>query len=200
MRIVKNPDERKQDIIDGAIRLFATKGYEKTSITDIAKYLGISQGLCYRYFTSKEEIYDVAIEEYANLIVSQNIKKHRNEKTMEELIYSITDSIDNFTEVEKENKELFELFHSPQNKRLHDDLFIRIVERLIPHVTDILEKAKEKGEINIDDPKSIATFSLYGQMGVFHMKGITDEERMEMIRSSMFQLLGLKRTDIDRKI
>ncbi len=197
MRIVKNPDERKQEIIDGAIRLFATKGYEKTSITDIAKFIGISQGLCYRYFASKEEIYEAAIDDYASLIVSQNMKRHSHEKSIRELIYGITDSIDNFTEVEKQNKDLFELFHAPNNKRMHDDLFIRIAEKLLPHVTEILTKAKESGEIVIEDPESIAAFALYGQMGIFHMKGISDARRMEMIRSSMLQLLGLKQDGAD---
>ena len=53
MRIVKGPEERRQEIVDGAIRVFARKGYEKTAISDIAGEIGISQGLCYRYFPSK---------------------------------------------------------------------------------------------------------------------------------------------------
>ncbi|MGN1167575.1 MAG: TetR/AcrR family transcriptional regulator, partial [Lachnospiraceae bacterium] len=61
MRTVKEPDVRKQEILDGAIRVFARKGYDKTTIADIAKALNISQGLCYRYYSSKEEIYDAAL-------------------------------------------------------------------------------------------------------------------------------------------
>ena len=75
MRIVKNPDERKQEILDAAVRVFAKKGYEKTSITDIAKEIGISQGLCYRYYASKEEIYDAALDKYASYIVEKNINR-----------------------------------------------------------------------------------------------------------------------------
>ena len=191
MRIVKDPDERKQEIIDGAIRLFAEKGYDKTSISDIAKSLGISQGLCYRYFESKEQIYDAAIEEYANLIVGQNLKKHDSAKTIKELIYGITESIDNFTAVEKENEDLYRFFHSPNSKRMHNELFLQVIKKLLPHVTDILENEVQKGEIHIDDPKTIATFGLYGQMGMFLNDDISDTERMKKIRSSWFQLLGL---------
>ena len=68
MRIVKNPDERKEEILDAAVHVFAKKGYEKTSITDIAREIGISQGLCYRYYVSKEEIYDAALDKYASYI------------------------------------------------------------------------------------------------------------------------------------
>ena len=70
MRIVKDPRVRKQEIIDTSLVVFAEKGYEKTSISDIAKAMNISQGLCYRYFRSKGEIYDAALEEYADVMVA----------------------------------------------------------------------------------------------------------------------------------
>ena len=54
MRITKEPEVRKQEILDTALKLFGENGYEKTSITDIAKAIGVAQGLCYRYFPSKE--------------------------------------------------------------------------------------------------------------------------------------------------
>mgnify|MGYP000081453510 CR=1 FL=1 len=36
---------------------------KKLRITDIAKSINIAQGLCYRYFASKEELFDAALEE-----------------------------------------------------------------------------------------------------------------------------------------
>jgi len=39
-RITKEPAERRQEIIDTAMKLFYEKGYEKTSITDIAREMG----------------------------------------------------------------------------------------------------------------------------------------------------------------
>ena len=56
MRITKNPKVRKQEILDTALKLFGEKGYENTSIADIAKAIGVAQGLCYRYFPSKEAL------------------------------------------------------------------------------------------------------------------------------------------------
>ncbi len=40
MRISKEPEARKQEILETAMKLFAEKGYEKTSISDIAKEIG----------------------------------------------------------------------------------------------------------------------------------------------------------------
>ena len=71
MRITKGPEVRKQEILDTALKLFGEKGYEKTSIADIAKAIGVAQGLCYRYFPSKEALFDSAIEQYANVLAAQ---------------------------------------------------------------------------------------------------------------------------------
>ena len=68
MRITKEPEERKQEIIETAMRLFHEKGYEKTSIADIAKAIGVAQGLCYRYFPSKEALFDCTIDQYAQVL------------------------------------------------------------------------------------------------------------------------------------
>ena len=59
-RISKDPESRKMDILKTAMELFATKGYEQTSMLDISKKMNVSQGLCYRYFSSKVEIYEEA--------------------------------------------------------------------------------------------------------------------------------------------
>jgi len=48
--------ERKQEIIEAATKLFAHKGFASTSISDIAKEVGMSKGLFYNYFESKEEL------------------------------------------------------------------------------------------------------------------------------------------------
>ena len=50
MRVSKASEERRQEILDAAMRVFYDKGYEKASISDIALKIGVAQGLIYRYF------------------------------------------------------------------------------------------------------------------------------------------------------
>ncbi len=42
--------------MDTALELFGTEGFDKTSISSIASKAGISKGLLYNYFSSKEEL------------------------------------------------------------------------------------------------------------------------------------------------
>ena len=191
MRTVKEPDVRKQEILDGAIKVFARKGYDKTTTTDIAKELQISQGLCYRYFPTKEAIYDAALEKYADMIAQENMRKTDLDIPIRELINHITDRMDRLTSAEKKDQDLYELFHSENSHRMHDELFLRVARKIIPYVQEHLKRAKEKGEIHIEDTDGAAIVGIYGWVGLCLTKNLTDEERMLKMRNAWSQLLGL---------
>lgn len=50
-------DDRREQILHSALYVFAAKGLNAAKISDIAERSGISQGLMYRYYASKEEIF-----------------------------------------------------------------------------------------------------------------------------------------------
>ncbi|MDD4370482.1 MAG: TetR/AcrR family transcriptional regulator [Anaerostipes sp.] len=193
MRIVKNPDERKQEILDAAVRVFAKKGYEKTSITDIANEIGVSQGLCYRYYASKEEMYDAAVDEYASYIVNQNIQRTNTAGlTLKEQIVQLSGRMEEYTSAEHGENNLYELFHKKENHKMHDALFLRTCEKLIPYFTSKLEEAARRGEITVADPKASAYFMIFGQMGVLMSKDYSEEEKAMKIQKCLFEMFGIK--------
>lgn len=55
-------EERKGQIISTALTLFAREGYSHVSISTLAQHAGISKGLMYNYFESKEELLKTVIE------------------------------------------------------------------------------------------------------------------------------------------
>ena len=53
----KMKEERREQILAGALELFALNGLAGTKISDIARHTGMSNGLIYHYFSSKEYIF-----------------------------------------------------------------------------------------------------------------------------------------------
>ena len=51
-----DPQERKKDFLDTALKLFNEKGYEKTTFDDIIKAMGVSKGAFYNYFAQLFQI------------------------------------------------------------------------------------------------------------------------------------------------
>jgi AcrR family transcriptional regulator len=61
-------DDKKQDILDQAACLFAEKGFQSTSMIDVANACGASKSRLYHYFSSKEEVlYAIASEHTQSL-------------------------------------------------------------------------------------------------------------------------------------
>lgn len=65
MARTKSIHNRAELIEEAAVELFSRYGYERTSIEDIAKHLGIGKGSVYLEFRTKEEILMRVIEKYA---------------------------------------------------------------------------------------------------------------------------------------
>ncbi|MCX5775480.1 MAG: TetR/AcrR family transcriptional regulator [Firmicutes bacterium] len=55
-------DERRNRILVTSLRLFAVRGYDSTTISDITAAASCSHGLFYHYFASKEEVFQVLID------------------------------------------------------------------------------------------------------------------------------------------
>jgi AcrR family transcriptional regulator len=56
-------EERRRQIIQQAIRCFADKGFRGTTVRELASRVGITEAALYRYFPSKEALYQAIIDE-----------------------------------------------------------------------------------------------------------------------------------------
>ena len=174
MRITKEPEERKQEILNTALRLFQEKGYEKTSISDIAKDIGVAQGLCYRYFPSKESLFDSVVDQYAEMLTSAHLRP-----------FQIP------ADVENDDDHYYPMFHGIENKKFHDQLALKVCEKLIAPTTKILQSAQEHGEIHVDDIDTAASFCVYGQLGILLNENMSPDERKKRIQDFLLYALRL---------
>ena len=186
MRVTKEPEIRKQEILDTALKLFGENGYEKTSITDIAKAIGVAQGLCYRYFPSKEALFDSAIEQYADVLVEQFAGSEKDDhRTLRQIIEDMPATM------EERDTKYYSVFHGAENKKFHDQLSLKVCEKLVPLVEKLLLRARQKCEIQFDDIQTAAMFCVYGQLGILLADDLTQEEKSKRIREFLMFALHL---------
>ncbi|SFZ97882.1 transcriptional regulator, TetR family [hydrothermal vent metagenome] len=74
MKATDKKERKKESIIKGALELFSTKGFHKTTIPDIAVQLKMSVGNLYNYFSSKDMLAQEIIK-YTSDILAEEIKK-----------------------------------------------------------------------------------------------------------------------------
>ncbi|MEE0435886.1 MAG: TetR/AcrR family transcriptional regulator [Peptococcaceae bacterium] len=184
-RITKPPEERRQEIIDTAMRVFYEKGYEKTSISDIAREMHVAQGLCYRYFPSKEALFDTALDQYAELQVKRLCANMQPDMTLTELIATAP----SFLETENDDSYAQKFYHHSGNAKFHWQLSLKICAKLQPIVADFLHHASARGEIRLADPDTAASFFVYGQLGILLDQKLSANERVTRLRAFLLDMI-----------
>lgn len=188
VRITKDPKERRQEILDTALRLFYEKGYEKTSIADIAKEMNVAQGLCYRYFSSKEVLFDTAIDQYAELLVERMTEILKQPGLS---LKQIIQQMPTFLDTEIDDNITYKLCHGVESKKIHVQLSMSVCQKLLPIVKEQLDLANERGEIKLSDTEVVASFCTYGQLGILLRSDLCGEERVERVNNFLLEVLQI---------
>ena len=138
----------KENILNAAKELFATKGIEKTTMDDIAKKAEYSKSTVYVYFKSKDEIYNHII--YENMCIMKDmIRKSINKnKTFEKQFYAICNSLVKF---QKENPVYFKSITNEININAEAIKNMNILKSIFDtgeEINHIIFKAIEEGVLN----------------------------------------------------
>lgn len=140
-------DNKKQLILETALKLFASNGYNATPISMIAKEAGVSQGLMYNFYSSKAELLREMITHGAGDI-AESMKAYSSiDDPREAIRVHVTETI----KIIKKKKEFWRLLHAIrlQGGVLQDvdDLF----EKIVSSVTKIFEKVFR--QLGVESPK-----------------------------------------------
>ncbi|AGA67913.1 transcriptional regulator [Desulfitobacterium dichloroeliminans LMG P-21439] len=142
MRVIKEYDERRSEILDAAERLFHAKGYDKSTVNDILNEVGIAKGTFYYYFKSKEDVLDAIVERVTEVLVSraQGILEKSEFSPEEKLMHTFL-----AMRVEDQvNGELLDELHKGENALLHQKSLHEMVTVIAPVLVEIIEEGIEK--------------------------------------------------------
>ncbi|MBT9775123.1 TetR family transcriptional regulator [Clostridium sp. MCC353] len=145
MRIVKEADVRKNEILDAAGILFSKKGYENTSVSDIMNAVGIAKGTLYHHFKSKEDIMDALIKRETDVIFLR-AKKTADDKSIpvkERIIRTIL-AFHVDTE-HMEGQRMMEQLHKPQNTLMHEKTKKIVFQGVPPILAGIVMEGVQQG-------------------------------------------------------
>jgi len=134
-------ESRRKQIMDAALELFASEGYSHCSISQLASHAGISKGLMYNYFNSKEALLIAIIEEGMNDIMSMIDPNHDGILDPEE----VEGFIRNTFKVIHENLQFWILFinvvlQPPVKEFLDGKPISSVMEQFAPRLLEYFER------------------------------------------------------------
>lgn len=180
--------ERRQHLIETAIRLFTEGSYRGTTTAEIARAAGVSEPILYRHFASKRDLYLAALE-------------HVWAKTREEWGRKLDEASDACAAIEAIGKghvsvrspklQLAELWVQALGEASEDPVLKRHLRRHMREVhdfvADLIRRGQEQGAIAKErDADSEAWIMLAG--GILGMVGrrvgLLDDEELQAIRAA----------------
>ncbi|HEY7620324.1 MAG TPA: TetR/AcrR family transcriptional regulator [Solirubrobacteraceae bacterium] len=85
--------EKRRIILDAAVRVFASQGFNGCRVSDIADEAGVAYGLVYHYFRSKDEVLDTLFLERWNVMLDVIRDLDGQDLTAREKLYAIASFI-----------------------------------------------------------------------------------------------------------
>lgn len=196
MRIVKEAEERKEEILDAAEKLFGTKGFDHTSTNDILEAVGIARGTLYYHFKSKEEILDSVIERISNRLMSDAGKVIRD--TELPVLERLTKAILALNVESEIGHEVMEQVHRPQNALMHQKMQQQLLDGITPLFTELVKEGVRQGICHTDYPGEVVEMTLIYANTAFdelNMEGLSQEKREQKIDGfiyNMERLMGME--------
>ena len=123
--------DKRQLIEDTALELFASKGFHATSISDIATQAGISKGLMYNYFESKESLLHAIIDDSIDEMMAAFDPNNDGVLTEEEFIFLVNEMFRILSEKTKTWKFLLSLFMQPVVMSLYEEKMMALMPKLL---------------------------------------------------------------------
>lgn len=189
MSIAERKQEEKQEmhkrILDAARKIFLEKGYEKSSIRNIASEINYSPGMIYFYFKDKNEIFHELHQEGFRLLLAQLL-----------VLDSVVDPFERlkavgrvFIQFAQDNKDYYNLMfiEEPLGKNGGYEGF-QIAAEAINHLVDLIRECQRRGKfVTMDSEKFAFMFlsSVHGICALFckdrttNFKEHTNEELMD---------------------
>lgn len=196
MRVVKDAEERRNEILDVAEELFGSKGFDQTSTNDILEKVGIARGTLYYHFKSKEDILDAMIERMNNqlLAVAAKIASQQTVPVLERLVRTIMAlNVDNSL-----GNEVMQQVHKPQNALMHQKMQEKLVSGITPIVTKLVEEGISQGMFHTDFPaEAVEMCMIYSNTAFDDLFEQSEEQTKQRIDGFIYNVERLLGTEED---
>jgi AcrR family transcriptional regulator len=173
----KPPEERRDELMSAAERLFLKQGVQDTTVEQITRAAGVAKGTYYLYFATKEDVRAALGDRFAQRHL-ERVKAAIAEQPADDWKALLTTwaqaTVDFYLDSIQLHDMLFYESRSPTREGLVDNI-------VIDHLEKFLAAGAAAGAWPIDDPRSAAVFLFSGVHGVVD-DAYTKEKRVNRAR------------------
>ena len=146
----RNPYETRKKILEVSKDLFLKKGFDNTSIQDIINGLGgLTKGVIYHHFESKQEILQSIIKENNQEILNYN---WRGDTGLEKIQNSLMDAFSNF----EQQRLVYSASIKLRSPRLLGEQYLSLFSDFLPEIRERVYEGVKDESIKTEYPEELA--------------------------------------------
>lgn len=187
----RNKRDKQNRIIGAARALFQSRGYQQTTMAQIAAAADVATGTLFLYAKSKEDLVIlVFLDEMYDVVESSFAARDTGSSALTGILTFLRGIIEYHAadmDIARALMKELTFLSNPERSSDVSQIAVTIVRR----IREILEQAISAGEVQLDDPHQVAEmmFSMYFQQQQAWLANLSSRERLEENLSSMLGYL-----------
>lgn len=182
--------QTKAAILKAALQLFTKKGYENTSIDELARQAGIGKGTIYSYFQTKSEIFLAFCEEQLEFVYKELAEKSDSQAPLINQLLTLFMGEFQFVNRNKEFGRIMMremVFPKELTVERSRELDNKYIDLLVP----MFKEAQKRGELKTDLELILVTGHFYAlyimTISGWYMGRLLTDEDVYMVLESLFE-------------
>lgn len=177
-RTPRGDEDRREQIMDAALRVFARKGFDRATNKDIAREAGITPGLIYHYFAGKDALLQAAIQARSPVQTVRTLPPDLGDlppdKFLRVVLMELLNTVEDDKFLQLLRVYLSELLHNPQASALG----IPAIQEGTKYLEEYLRAKMKRREIRKTDPALAAQLILGSIMDIVLRRQILQDPIM----------------------
>jgi AcrR family transcriptional regulator len=174
-RVTKSADERRQDLMDAALHVFAEKGIGRTTVSDIAQAAGVAKGTFYLYFDSKEHLVAGLKERFVDRILEHASLLYA--RVGKDDWWQLVDhTLTSFVDFMLEHRDMIHVMVQEGATPETSPYFAECQRRVDEMFATAIQMGKDAGAFSVKDPVLVGRFLHYAMDGAIAHAILYDQE------------------------
>ena len=155
------PGDKRQLILDAAVRVFARKGYHTSRVGDIAEEAGVAHGLLYHYFKSKDELLETIFSNTWTLMLEAISGVESLDDPARETLRKVSAIV---LRAWRDTPDIVRVLVREVTRSPHLQQEIGETEQAFAALERVIRKGQQAGEFRDDIEPRFASFIFYGAL------------------------------------